>query len=67
MQARLAASFITHTILVLLSASLSLGAFGLPLNQRSGIPKMIHQSWKVEKLPTKLLKWQQTMRFVFAD
>lgn len=66
MQARLAAQFTTYTILVLLSTNFSLGAFGLSLNHRSGIPKIIHQSWKVEKLPTKLLKWQQTMRFVVA-
>lgn len=29
---------------------------------RENIPKIIHQSWKVETLPVKLRRWQQTMK-----
>lgn len=60
MQARWAASF----IVVLLSVLPSSKAFGISLNQGTSIPKIIHQSWKVEKLPAKLVRWQETMRCV---
>ena len=29
---------------------------------RGNIPKIIHQSWKVETLPVKLRRWQQTIK-----
>lgn len=31
-------------------------------SSRGNIPKIIHQSWKVETLPLKLRRWQQTMK-----
>ena len=30
--------------------------------KRGSIPKIIHQSWKVETLPMKLRRWQQTLK-----
>ena len=62
MQARWAASF----IVVMLSVLPSPEAFGISLHQGTSIPKIIHQSWKVEKLPAKLVRWQETMRYVMC-
>ncbi len=58
MQLRSAAS----VLVVLFNVVSSFEAFGLPATQGHSIPKIIHQSWKVDKLPAKLVRWQETMR-----
>ncbi len=49
------------TVLIVL-ISLEVLAKASAASSRGTIPKIIHQSWKVETLPLKLRRWQQTMK-----
>ena len=52
---------VTLTVLISLIAFEALMKAGAA-SSRGTIPKIIHQSWKVETLPLKLRRWQQTMK-----